>query len=88
MVLEGLELAADPGRWADLGFTVAGDTVTLGGVAIRLTGAGAGEGITGWRVRGLDTDVLPAADVPSRRRRRPAPRRTPTAPWRSTTWSP
>lgn len=59
MVLEGLVIADDPATWRDLGFSVDSDLLQLGGVAIRLAGRDAGEGITGWFVRGLDSDVLP-----------------------------
>jgi hypothetical protein len=48
--LEGLVVADEPATWEALGFALDGDTVHLGGVAIRLAGRGAGEGIVGWRV--------------------------------------
>jgi hypothetical protein len=62
MVLEGLVIADDPAAWRELGVAVDGDVLQLGGVAIRLAGRGAGEGITGWFVRGLESDVLPGTE--------------------------
>lgn len=62
MVLEGLVIADEPATWRELGFTVEGDLLQLGGVAIRLAGPDAGDPITGWFVRGLGTDVLPAVE--------------------------
>src|SRR3954453_22888946 len=50
MRLEGLAIADEPATWEALGFAVDADTVHLGGVAIRLAGRGAGEGIVGWRI--------------------------------------
>jgi hypothetical protein len=62
MVLEGLVIADEPGTWRELGFTVHDDGVLpLGGIAIRLAGRDAGEGITGWHVSGLTSDVLPSS---------------------------
>lgn len=61
MRLTALEIADEPATWAALGFAVAGDAVALGGVVIRLTGRGEGEGMRGWRVEGLDSSVLPVA---------------------------
>jgi hypothetical protein len=66
MVLRGLTIADDAATWSALGFAVSGDeTVVIGGVAIRLAGAGAGEGIVGWSVEGLDGDVLPSTPSPA-----------------------
>jgi hypothetical protein len=59
--LDEVFVADPPHAWDALGFTVAGDTVVLGGVRIRL-GAD-GSGIVGWSLRGLapdaDLDSLP-----------------------------
>lgn len=50
--LAALEIADAPDVWRKLGFTVGtGDVVTVGGVELRLTGRGAGEGITAWELR-------------------------------------
>lgn len=51
-----IEVADDPEAWEAAGFTVAGDRVQIGPVAILLTGrpaAGRRGGITGWTVSGL-----------------------------------
>jgi hypothetical protein len=50
-----LQVADEPASWAAAGFTVDGDVVRVGPVAIRLTGSDAPErrGITGWTVSGL-----------------------------------
>jgi hypothetical protein len=60
--LQTLALADDPATWSALGFAVGGDVVAVGGVALRLAGASAGEGILGWSVSGLDSDVLPRVE--------------------------
>ena len=62
MRLQTLALADDPATWSALGFAVEGDVVAVGGVALRLAGASAGEGILGWSVSGLDGDVLPRTE--------------------------
>jgi hypothetical protein len=58
--LIGLGLADPPERWRELGFTVDDDVCSLGGVWLQL--GGAGDGITGWAVGGLESEVdgLPA----------------------------
>jgi hypothetical protein len=44
-----LAIAAEPEAWRALGFAVGDDgAVALGSVTVRLAGAGAGKGITGW----------------------------------------
>lgn len=48
--LEEVVLADEAATWEELGFTVADGAVWLGGVALRLAGRGAGEGIVDWRV--------------------------------------
>ncbi len=50
--LVGLRLADPAERWAALGFEVTGSVVTVGGVSVELEADG--EGITGWRLRGID----------------------------------
>ena len=67
--LDEIVLGDPPEAWQALGFTVADGVVALGGVRIRL--GGAGEGIVGWSLRGLgggtlDLDGLPtsASEVP------------------------
>ena len=50
--LAGLDIADAPDVWRALGFTVADDaTCVIGGLVVRLAGAGAGEGIVGWTLR-------------------------------------
>lgn len=61
-VLEEVVLADDPATWEALGFTVRDELVRVAGVGLRLAGRGAGEGIVGWRLRGLasaELDGLP-----------------------------
>jgi hypothetical protein len=67
--LDELALGDAPEVWRRLGFTVSGDVVALGGVRLRL--GAEGEGIVGWRLRGLtanhDLDGLgacPSHDPP------------------------
>jgi hypothetical protein len=55
--LDALLIGDPPEAWERLGFAVAGGEVALGGV--RLVLGGAGEGIAGWSLRGLD----PGADL-------------------------
>src|SRR3954447_21188836 len=64
VVLEEVVVADEPATWKALGFEVRDGVVWLGGVAVRLAGRGAGEGIVGWRLGGLpagELDGLPAA---------------------------
>ena len=68
--LDEIVLGDPPEAWEALGFTVADGVVALGGVRIRL--GGAGEGIVGWSLRGLgggplDLDGLPtsASEAPA-----------------------
>jgi hypothetical protein len=60
--LDELALGDAPAVWQRLGFTVTDGVVALGGVRLRL--GAEGEGIVGWRLRGLDgshdLDGLPA----------------------------
>lgn len=57
--IDELTIAADPERWRALGFEVREDgACDVGTVRLRLAGAGAGEGILGWTLRGVATDDL------------------------------
>ena len=59
--IERLTIGADPSRWAEAGFSVNGDTMTAGAVAV---GFGPGDGITGWRLDSREAgeiDGLPLA---------------------------
>ncbi|MGH9026505.1 MAG: glyoxalase [Acidimicrobiia bacterium] len=49
--LRGLDVAADPDTWTELGFAVDGGICTIGGVALRL--GVPGKNITGWALRGV-----------------------------------
>lgn len=63
--LAALALGDHPGRWRELGFTVSGDRMDLGGVAVAL--GARGEGIVGWSLRGAPADVdgLPVCQPPA-----------------------
>jgi hypothetical protein len=73
--LDELIVADPPGAWSALGFAVEGETCAVDGVRIRLAGAEAGKGLTGWALRevagdldGLATsrsDCEPPAESPS-----------------------
>jgi hypothetical protein len=72
--IDEITVADDPERWSELGFDVHEGICALAGVELRLTGAGAGEGITGWTLRdltGTDLDGLPTA-ISTRPARAPA----------------
>src|SRR5580658_10093680 len=57
--LAELCLADPPESWAALGFTVAGESVELGGVRVRLGAAGApGAGIVSWTLRGVEAGEI------------------------------
>lgn len=60
MLLEGLAIGDAPQAWAALGFAVAGDRFSTGGVTIGLAGRAAGGGVLGWAVSGGATSILPA----------------------------
>lgn len=51
--LVSLSLADPPERWRALGFGVPGASLRVGGVAVEL--GAPGEGIVGWRLRGVDS---------------------------------
>jgi hypothetical protein len=66
--LDQLTVADAPEAWRDCGFEVAGEACVVGGVRIRLVGAGEGEderkGIVEWSLRGVEAtelDGLPTA---------------------------
>jgi hypothetical protein len=63
VTLEGLVVADEPATWAAIGFAIDGDRLTIGGVTIVLAGRGAGEGIVGWSVAGLQGDALPRREA-------------------------
>ncbi len=51
--IDWLTVADPPEAWLALGFEVEGETCVVGEVRIRLAGGEAGEGLTGWSLRGL-----------------------------------
>ena len=55
--LAALRVGDPPGRWNELGFTVSGMSVWLGGIELEL--AAGRDGISGWRLRG----IAPAATI-------------------------
>jgi hypothetical protein len=58
VTIDELVLADTPERWRELGFSVAGDSVQLGQVRVRLAGDDAGDGMVGWSLRGISTTQL------------------------------
>ncbi len=59
--IDELTVADAPAAWSALGFAVEGDTFVVGDVRIRLAGADAGRGLTGWSLReigGTELDGL------------------------------
>ncbi len=56
--IDHITLADDAARWALLGFTVAGEECTIGGIGLRLAGAHSGRGILGWSLRDLESEKL------------------------------
>jgi len=72
--IDELTIADEPQSWAALGFTVEDGACAVGSVSLRLAGAGAGNGIVGWSLRGVDggeLDGLPTSA--SEREQRSAP---------------
>jgi hypothetical protein len=77
-ILRALRLADDPATWERLGFAVGADGIcAVGGVALELAGTGAGRGLVGWRIEGVNpsapldglpragaVDVAPHGDLP------------------------
>jgi catechol 2,3-dioxygenase-like lactoylglutathione lyase family enzyme len=56
-LLEELVIADDPARWEALGFAVEGAAAQVGDVRLRFD-PGAGKGIVGWSLRGLEDGEL------------------------------
>jgi hypothetical protein len=56
--IDALTVADAPDAWRGLGFGLAGDTCVLGDVRIRLVGAGAGKGLSGWSLRDIRSTEL------------------------------
>jgi hypothetical protein len=76
--LDELTVADAPDAWLALGFAVDGDTCVVGGVRIRLAGADAGRGITGWSLR--DAGGTELNGLPTARSERPPPEESPEHP--------
>jgi len=76
--LDELTVADPPGAWAALGFAVEGDVCVLGAVRVRLAGAEAGRGLTGWSLRELEETELDG--LPTARSDREAPTSAPAHP--------
>jgi hypothetical protein len=58
VTIDELTLADEPQRWARFGFEVADGVCRLGDVGVRLAGDGSGKGITGWSLRGVQSEDL------------------------------
>jgi hypothetical protein len=75
ITIDELLIGDEPGRWAELGFTVADGCARVGAVQLRFTGGESGPGIVGWSLRGVtgtDLDGLPTSSS-SRPPMAPAP---------------
>ncbi len=76
--IDELTVADAPENWSALGFAVDADTCVVGQVRIRLAGAGAGNGLTGWALRDVDSAELDG--LATIRSERPPPREAPRHP--------
>lgn len=56
--VDELTVADAPDAWAALGFALDGDTCVVGDVRVRIAGLGAGKGLIGWSLRGLESAEL------------------------------
>jgi hypothetical protein len=77
VTLDELTVADSPDAWRDCGFAVDGDTCVVGDVRIRL-GPGAGRGVSGWSLRGVESTDLDG--LPTSRSDRPPPEKAPAHP--------
>jgi hypothetical protein len=57
IALDELTIADPPESWEACGFDLDGDVCVVGQTRIRLAGAGAGRGLSGWSLRGLAADA-------------------------------
>lgn len=69
--IDELRVGDAPESWAALGFAVDGDACVVGDVRIRLAGADAGKGLTGWSLRDFGGDALDG--LPTTPSNRPPP---------------
>ncbi|MCW2988040.1 MAG: Glyoxalase/bleomycin resistance protein/dioxygenase [Solirubrobacterales bacterium] len=78
VTIDELTVADPPAAWAALGFELDGDTCVLGEVRIRLAGADAGKGLTGWSLREVEGTELDG--LATMRSQRPPPNERPAHP--------
>ena len=78
VTVDELVVGGEPGAWAALGFAMEGDVCVVGDVRIRLAGADAGRGLSGWSLRGVDARDLDG--LPTTSSGRPPPDTTPAHP--------
>jgi catechol 2,3-dioxygenase-like lactoylglutathione lyase family enzyme len=71
LTIDELTVADAPEAWGALGFEVDGDACVVGDVRIRLAGADAGKGVTGWSLRDIEDTELDG--LPTARSDRPPP---------------
>lgn len=78
VTIDELTVADEPAAWAALGFAVDGDLCVLGDVRVRLAGPGAGDGLVGWSLRGVEATALDG--LATARSDRPPPPQPPPHP--------
>jgi hypothetical protein len=76
--IDELVVGDEPEAWSALGFALDGDTCVVGGVRLGFTGPGAGRGLAGWSLRGVDTTELDG--LPTTRSARGEPQGQPVHP--------
>jgi catechol 2,3-dioxygenase-like lactoylglutathione lyase family enzyme len=67
--IDELLVADPPEAWQALGFEVDGDVCLVGDLRIRLVGPDSGRGLTGWSLRGIESEELDG--LPTRRSEAP-----------------
>lgn len=70
-VLDELRIAGEPAAWEALGFTLEGESLTVGATRLELVGRGSGDGIRSWSLRDLRATDLDG--LPTERSSAPAP---------------
>jgi hypothetical protein len=73
VVLEQLTVAADPEAWRRAGFELDGEVCVAGSIPLRLAGAAAGRGLTGWALSGAGDAGLDGLPEPEPAPSEPAP---------------
>lgn len=76
--IDELTVADSPDTWSALGFALDGDCCVVGDLRIRLAGADAGRGLTGWSLRDVEGAELDG--LATTRSERPPPRESPPHP--------